>query len=235
MPVPSASCIVVIEGIVNIGANNLIGHGALIGGCPQDLSFDPKTQSRIEIGEHNVIREYCTIHRGTTEGSATVVGNRNFLMAGVHLGHNCQIANHVIVANNCLLAGYVHVGDGAFLGGGALFHQFVRVGRLTMIQGGSQQSKDVPPFLIAGNLAEIFGVNVLGLRRAGFAEADRNDIRRAFKLLCRSNLNTQQALKKAEGMEFGEAAREFFEFLRVESKRGFASYKGSAVSKKSLS
>ena len=218
---------VVLEGAVRIGSRNTIGHAAIIGGAPQDLGFKSATQSRVEIGDGNVIREHCTIHRGTTEGSATVIGDRNFLMAGMHLGHNCRIGNDVIVANNCLLAGYVQVGDGAFLGGGALFHQFVRMGRLTMIQGGSQQSKDVPPFLIAAELARIVGVNVLGLRRAGFAQADRDDIRRAFKLLYRTGLNRRQALEKAEGMEFGEAAREFFEFLRAPSKRGFASYKAS--------
>jgi UDP-N-acetylglucosamine acyltransferase len=222
---------VVLEGTVRIGRKNTIGHGAIIGGAPQDLGFKPATQSRVEIGDGNVIREHCTIHRGTAEDSATVIGDRNFLMVGTHLGHNCRLGNDVIVANNCLLAGYVHVGDGAFLGGGALFHQFVRIGRLTMIQGGSQQSKDVPPFLIAAELAQVLGVNVLGLRRAGFAEADRNDIRRAFKLLYRTGLNTQQALEKAEGMEFGEAAREFFEFLRAPTKRGFASHKHSERSK----
>ena len=222
---------VVLEGAVRIGSQNTIGHAAIIGGAPQDLGFKSATQSRVEIGDGNVIREHCTIHRGTAEGSATVIGDRNFLMAGTHLGHNCRIGNDVIIANNCLLAGYVQVGDGAFLGGGAIFHQFVRIGRLTMIQGGSQQSKDVPPFLIAAELARIFGVNVLGLRRAGFPAADRDEIRRAFKLLCRSGLNTQQALEKAEGMEFGEAAREFFEFLKTPSKRGIASYKHSAQSR----
>jgi UDP-N-acetylglucosamine acyltransferase len=222
---------VVLEGAVQIGSKNTIGHGAIIGGTPQDLGFKPATQSRVEIGDGNVIREHCTIHRGTAEGSATVIGDRNFLMAGAHLGHNCRIGNDVIIVNNCLLAGYVQVGDGAFLGGGALFHQFVRIGRLAMIQGGSQQSKDVPPFLIAAELAHVFGVNVLGLRRAGIAEADRDEIRRAFKLLYRTGLNTRQALEKAEGMKFGGAAREFFEFLKAPSKRGISSYKHSAQAK----
>lgn len=221
---------VVIEGAVILGESNFIGHGSVLGGAPQDLGFQPDIQSRVEIGNGNVIREHCTIHRGATEGSATAVGDRNLFMVGVHLGHNCQVGNDVIIANNCLLAGYVQVGDGAFLGGGALFHQFVRVGRLTMIQGGSQQSKDVPPFLIAAELAHVFGVNVLGLRRAGFAEGDRNEIRRAFKLVYRSGLNTRQALDKAESMAFGKVTQEFFEFLKAPSKRGIASYKDSVKS-----
>lgn len=221
---------VVIEGTVIMGASNFIGHGSVLGGTPQDLGFHPTIQSRVEIGRGNIIREHCTIHRGTTEGSATSVGDRNLLMVGVHLGHNCQIGNEVVIANNCLLAGYVQVGDAAFLGGGALFHQFVRVGRLAMIQGGSQQSKDVPPFLIAAELAQVFGVNSVGLRRAGFAESDRDEIRRAFKLLYRSGLNTRQALEKAKGMELSPVAREFFEFVSLASKRGIASYKHSVNS-----
>ena len=96
---------VVIEGQVTIGSGNLIGHGAVIGAPPQDVSFSPERKTKVEIGDNNIIREYCTIHRGTAEGSATKIGNRNFLMAGAHIGHNCEIGNNVIIANNCLLAG----------------------------------------------------------------------------------------------------------------------------------
>ena len=108
---------VVIEGEVIVGPENRIAHGTVIGGEPQDLGFSPTTRSRVEIGAKNVIREHCTIHRGTAEGSATKIGDENFLMAGAHVGHNCEIGNKVIIANNCLLGGYVSVGDGAFLGG----------------------------------------------------------------------------------------------------------------------
>ena len=127
---------VVIEGEVIVGRENRIAHGTVIGGEPQDLSFSPTTRSRIEIGAKNVIREHCTIHRGSVEGSATKIGDENFLMAAAHVGHNCEIGNKVIIANNCLLGGYVSVADGAFLGGGSVFHQFVRVGRLAITQGG---------------------------------------------------------------------------------------------------
>ena len=111
---------VVIEGSVTIGAGNRIGHGAIIGAPPQDLLFSPERKTSVEIGNENVIREYCTIHRGSPEGSATKIGDKNFLMAGAHVGHNCEIGNNVIIANNCLLAGHVRVDDGAFLGGGCL-------------------------------------------------------------------------------------------------------------------
>src|SRR6202035_4761999 len=110
---------IVIEGEVAIGAGNFIGHGVIIGAPPQDVSFSPERRTRVEIGNDNIIREYCTIHRGSPEGSATKIGDKNFLMAGAHIGHNCVIGNNVAMANNCLLAGYVQVDDGAFLGGGS--------------------------------------------------------------------------------------------------------------------
>src|SRR5438477_13154362 len=137
---------VVIEGEVQIGHGNFIGHGAVIGAPPQDVSFSPERTTKVEIGNNNIIREYCTIHRGSAEGSATKIGDKNFLMVGAHIGHNCEIGNDVIIANNCLLGGHVRVDDGAFLGGACVFHQFMHVGRLVIAQGGSAFSKDIPPF-----------------------------------------------------------------------------------------
>ncbi|PYL66512.1 MAG: acyl-ACP--UDP-N-acetylglucosamine O-acyltransferase, partial [Verrucomicrobia bacterium] len=168
---------VVIEGDVVIGASNFIGHGAIIGAPPQDLSFSLERKTKIEIGNENVIREYCTIHRGSAEGSATKIGDNNFLMVGVHVGHNCEINNNVIIANNCLLAGHVLVDDQAFLGGGSTFHQNMHVGRLVMVQGSSAFGKDLPPFTIAAERNSIFGVNVVGLKRAGFSAKDREEIK----------------------------------------------------------
>ena len=126
---------VVLEQFVKIGAGNFIGHGTIIGSAPQDASFDPKTKSGVEIGDGNVIREHCTIHRGTAEGSMTTLGDRNFLLAGAHVGHDSKVGNDVVMANDSLLGGHVQIGDGAFLGGGSMFHQHVRVGRLAMAQG----------------------------------------------------------------------------------------------------
>jgi len=218
---------VVIEGHVTIGARNFIGHGAVIGGAPQDLSFSTARKTRVEIGSDNVIREYCTIHRGTADGSATTIGDKNFLMAGAHLGHNCEISSNVIIANNCLLAGYVRVDDGAFLGGGCLFHQFMHVGRLVIAQGGSAFGKDIPPFLIAAERNCVFGVNVIGLRRAGVGAQDRDEIKTAFKLLYTSGLNITQALEKAASMRFGPLAREFFDFVAGAKQRGICPLKRS--------
>jgi UDP-N-acetylglucosamine acyltransferase len=217
---------VVIDGEVTIGRDNRIGHGALIGGLPQDLSFSPAARSRVEIGDRNVIREYSTIHRGTKEGSATTIGDDNFLMAGAHVGHNCALGSRVIVANNVLLGGYVTVADQAFLGGGTVFHQFMRVGRLVMVQGHSAFGKDLPPFTLAAERNTIFGLNVIGLRRAGFSAAQRDEIKRAFKLLYASELNTRQALEKSHAMEWTEVGREFFDFVEEASKtRGICPYR----------
>jgi UDP-N-acetylglucosamine acyltransferase len=212
---------VVIEGAVRMGAGNLIGHGSVIGSVPQDLSFQPQTRSRIEIGDSNVIREHCTIHRGATEGSATVLGDGNFLMVGAHVGHDCQIGNGVVIVNNSLLAGHVRIDDRAFIGGGSRFHQGIRIGRVVMAEG--RFTKNLPPFLIAAK-NQIFGVNILGLRRAGFSPADRDEIKRAFKLLYTSGLNTKQALEKAGETEFGAVGRELFTFVAEAGRRGIVSY-----------
>lgn len=217
---------VVIEGEVSVGCDNRIGHGALIGGFPQDSSFSPGARSRVEIGDRNVIREYSTVHRGTKEGSATMIGNDNFVMAGAHVGHNCRIGDRVIVANNVLLGGYVTIADQAFLGGGCVFHQFMRVGRLVIAQGASGFSKDLPPFTIAAKRNMVFGVNIVGLRRAGFSAARRDEIKRAFRLLYSSGFNTRQALAKSHEMAWTELGREFFDFVTEALKsRGICPYR----------
>ena len=179
----------------------------------------------MEIGAGNVIREHCTIHRGGTEGSATVIGDSNFLMVGAHLGHDCRIGNGVVIANNCLLAGHVRIDDRAFIGGGSRFHQGIRIGRLVMAEG--RFTKNLPPFLIAAK-NQVFGMNILGLRRAGFSPAERDEIKRAFKLLYESGLNTKQALEKAAETGFGPIGREFFDFVADAGKRGIVSYSGGS-------
>ena len=218
---------VVIEEHVTLGQKNFIGHGAIIGGAPQDLGFSPERKTTVQIGDENVIREYCTIHRGSADGTATKIGDKNFLMVGVHVGHNCEIANNVIIANNCLLAGHVIVDDQAFLGGGSTFHQHMHVGRLVMVQGSSAFGKDLPPFTMAAERNAIFGVNAIGLKRAGFSAQDRDEIKNAFKLLYTSGLNISQALEKAASMKLGAPAREFFDFVANAKKRGICPYKGS--------
>jgi UDP-N-acetylglucosamine acyltransferase len=221
---------VVIEGEVILGHGNFIGHGAIIGTTPQDVSFSTERNTKVEIGNDNIIREYCTIHRGSPDGSATKIADENFLMAGAHIGHNCAIGNNVIIANNCLLAGYVRIDDGAFLGGGLTFHQFMRIGRLVMVQGSSAFGKDLPPFVIAAERNYVFGLNTVGLRRAGFTEEERDEIKEAFKLVYLSGLNRSQALEKAATMIFNAPAREFLDFISSSNKRGICPLKPGIVS-----
>ena len=223
-----------IESEVTIGSGNFIGHGAIVGTAPQDLSFSPERKTYVAVGNDNVIREYCTIHRGSAEGSSTKIGDKNFLMAGAHLGHNCEIGNSVIIANNCLLGGHVRVADGAFLGGGCMFHQHMRVGRLAMTQGASAFGKDIPPFVIAAERNYVFGLNIVGLRRAGFSAKDREEIKTAFKLVYTSGLNIGQAIKKAATMKLGASAQEFLDFVANAKKRGICPLKRGADLEMSL-
>jgi len=214
---------VVIEGSVKMGAGNVIGHGTIIGSTPQDLTFQAETKSGIEMGDGNVIREHCTIHRGAKEGGVTILGDRNFLMVGTHVGHDCRVGNGVVIANNSLMGGHVRIDDGAFIGGGSRFHQGIQLGRLVMAEG--RFTKNLPPFLSAAK-NQVYGMNIVGLRRAGFSQAERDEVKRAFKLLYKSGLNTKQALEKSGEAGFGPIGREFFDFVAEAGKRGIISYSG---------
>lgn len=220
----------ILTGYTSLGENNQIGHGAIIGAEPQDFAFDPSTHSEVQIGSHNIIREYVTIHRGTKAGSVTKVGDHNFLMTGCHLGHNAEVKNHVIIANNCLLAGYVEVQDHAVLGGGTVFHQFMRVGRNTMVRGGTRFGKDIPPFTIGYTENTVVGINAIGLRRGGFKTEARLELKRAFKLIYKSGMNVSQALIAAREETWGPEAQEFFAFIEAAKKRGIcdANYRDKA-------
>jgi UDP-N-acetylglucosamine acyltransferase len=215
---------VVINADVTIGSGNVIGAGAIIGTAPQDLSFSSDHKTYVVIGNDNVIREHCTIHRGSAEESVTKIGDKNFFMAGAHVGHNCEIGNNVIIANNCLLGGHVSVDDAAFLGGACVFHQHICVGRFVITQGGSGFSQDIPPFVIGAEVNYVFGLNVVGLRRAGFSAKDRDEIKGAFKLVYASGLNIAQAIEKAATMKFGAPAQEFIDFVAKAKKRGICAY-----------
>lgn len=215
----------VIDGLVRLGPENLIGYGAIIGGAPQDLSFKVGIRSGVEIGRGNVIREHVTIHRGTAADSFTTIGDDNFLMVGAHLGHNCAIGNKVVIANNCLLGGYVTVEDGAFLGGGCVFHQFMRVGRLAITQGNAGFGKDLPPFVVGAGVNKVVGLNVVGLKRAGFGPEERKEIKAAFRLLYESGLNTSQALEQARMKTWSAPAQAFFDFVATAKRRGICGFR----------
>lgn len=211
---------------VSLGERNLVGYGTVIGSAPQDFEHDDSISSDVRIGNGNTFREYVTIHRGTKPDTTTVIGDDCYAMAGCHFAHNVQVGNKVILANNNLLAGYVTVEDFAVLGGGSVFHQFMRVGKYVMTRGGTRYNKDLPPYVTADDL-KVVGLNVIGLRRAGFNPETRKEVRRAFDLIYRGNLNLTQALAQAAEQEWAPESQYFFDFIR-RSKRGISRLRHTA-------
>ncbi len=204
-----------------IGAGNLIGFGAVIGYEPQDYAFQGEESYTI-IGDSNVIREYATIHRGTKPGSATRVGNHNFLMALSHLAHNSVVGNHVIVVNGALVGGYVEVADRAFISGNCVIHQFCRVGALALMRGGSRTSRDVPPYSIIDGDHLVRGLNLVGLKRAGFTNAQIAPLRQAFRLLFARRGNLTLNLERVEKeVPLTPEVMHLLDFIKS-SKRGVA-------------
>ncbi|WP_079415752.1 acyl-ACP--UDP-N-acetylglucosamine O-acyltransferase [Thiomonas intermedia] len=185
---------VIVEGRTHIGADNRLHPFSVIGGEPQDKKFRGE-DTALEIGDRNVIREYCTLHVGTVQdGGVTRVGHDNWIMAYVHIAHDCQVGNHTTFANNAQLAGHVQVGDWAVLGGYTGAHQFVRIGAHVMTGISSVVLQDVPPYtLVAGNPAVPHGINSEGLRRRGFTPDQITALRAAYRSLYRQGLTLEQA------------------------------------------
>ncbi|MFW6386757.1 MAG: acyl-ACP--UDP-N-acetylglucosamine O-acyltransferase [Bacillota bacterium] len=207
---------VVIRGWTRIGKNNKIFHGASIGFIPQDLKFDGE-KSYLYIGDNNTIRENVTIHRGTEEGGGeTRVGSNNLIMAYCHVAHDCQLGNHIIMGNAVNLAGHVVVEDHAVITGLTGIHQFVQIGSIAMVGAHSKVVKDVPPYiLVDGHPARVNGINVVGLRRNGIKPELRSEIKRAYKILYRSNLNMDEAIQKMDQeLDASEEIEHFLRFLR---------------------
>jgi UDP-N-acetylglucosamine acyltransferase len=191
----------VITGNTTIGRNNRIFQFASIGEVPQDKKYHAGDDTRLEIGDGNTIREFCTINVGTVGGGGvTRLGDDNWLMAGVHIAHDCLIGSHTIFANSASLAGHVTVEDHVILGGFALVHQFCALGAHSFLGATALVLKDVPPFVMAdGNSARPRGINSEGLRRRGFSTDDITTIRNAYKALYRSGLRLQEALAVLDG------------------------------------
>ncbi|MBI4195920.1 MAG: acyl-ACP--UDP-N-acetylglucosamine O-acyltransferase [Betaproteobacteria bacterium] len=189
----------VINGHTRIGANNRIYQFVSLGEAPQDKKYAGE-QTRLEIGDNNTIREFCTFNRGTAQDAGvTRVGDDNWIMAYVHLAHDCQVGNHTVFANNAQLAGHVHVGDHVILGGFTVVHQFCRIGAHSITGMGSIVLQDIPPYVTAsGNSARPYGLNAEGLRRRGFAAGTVTKLRRAYKTLYKSGLTLMQAKQELE-------------------------------------
>ncbi|MBM4196144.1 MAG: acyl-ACP--UDP-N-acetylglucosamine O-acyltransferase [Gammaproteobacteria bacterium] len=185
---------VVIKGPAKIGADNRILQFASVGEDPQDKKYAGE-DTRLEIGDRNLIREYCTINRGTAQDEAvTRVGSDNWLMSYTHIAHDCRVGNHVIMSNNATLAGHVHVGDHAILSGFAAIHQFCRIGAHSFVGGLAGITRDVLPYmLVAGQPPEPHGINQEGLKRRGFTPDQIRNLKEAYRILYRSNLKLAEA------------------------------------------
>ena len=185
-----------IAGSATIGARCHIGVGAVVGGEPQDRKFKGEPSS-VVVGDGTVIREYATVNRGTAASSATRIGRNCFVMTYVHVAHDCHIGDGVVIANAVQLAGHVRIDDHAQIGGSTPVHQFVHIGTHAFVGGGSRAPQDVPPYtMAAGNPLRLCGVNVEGLRRAGFDAEERLAIKRAYRLLFNSDLTRGEAIER---------------------------------------
>lgn len=186
-----------LERNVTLGARVKVGVGSVLGGDPQDLKYRGE-HTTVEIGDDTTIREYTTINRGTTQSYKTTVGRNCFLMSYVHLAHDCHIGDSVIISNATQLAGHVTVDDKAILSGLVAVHQFATIGRYSFIGGCSRVAKDVPPYVKAvGNPIKLYGLNSVGLERNGFPEDVRRELKRAYRLFFKSELNLSQARERA--------------------------------------
>lgn len=186
-----------LEQYVHLAPKVTVGIGSVLGGKPQDLKFKGEVTT-VEIGEETTIREYVTINRGTSESFKTTVGKKCFLMSYVHLAHDCHLGDGVIISNGTQLAGHVHIDHRAIISGLCAMHQFVKIGRHSFIGGMSRIVKDIPPFVKAvGNPVKLYGLNSVGLQRSGFPEPVVAELKKAYRLFFRSDVNVSQALERA--------------------------------------
>jgi len=203
-----------LERNVTLGANVHVGSGSILGGAPQDVKYRGE-QTAVEVGDGTVIREYTTINRGTTQSFKTTVGKNCFIMSYVHLGHDCHVGDSVVLVNSVQLAGHVAVEDRAIISGLTAVHQFVRIGRFSFIGGCSRVAQDVPPYTRAvGNPIKLYGLNSVGLRRNNFPDEVLRELKRAYRLFFRSELNLSQAVQRAEAeLEPLPEVQEFIRFV----------------------
>jgi UDP-N-acetylglucosamine acyltransferase len=212
---------VIIEGNTEIGENCTIYPFTSIGLPPQDLKYKGE-KTGLTIGNNNIIREYITIHRASVGGNGiTTIGDNNFLMAYVHIAHDCKIGSHIIMANAATLGGHVVVEDYAVIGGLTAIHQFTRIGSYAMVGGFSGVGQDIPPYMIAsGARAKLFGLNTIGLKRHGFSDTVINELKKAYKILFREKRTLTDAIKKIqENLPYTDEIKHLIEFIQ-KNKRG---------------
>lgn len=217
----------VVEGATRIGARCQIGHGACLGTLSQDKKLKGN-DSFLEVGDDNIFREHVTVNGGHSAQAPTRIGSRNFIMIGAHVAHECQVANDITIANNSALGGHVTVDSNAVIGGLVGVHQFVRVGRYAMIGACSKAVMDIPPYSICeGQRAIFYGVNSVGLKRAGFKPKEVLEIRKALKTLLASGLSLPRAIQRVE-KEFGRSNKHILHLLEFvkNSERGVSRGEG---------
>lgn len=207
-----------VTGRTTIGCDNTIHMGAVIGHEPQDFSFSGE-ETALQIGDRNVFREHCEVHRSSKLGTATTIGNDNYFMTHAHIAHDCKIGNHVILATGAALGGHVEVADRAFISGNCAVHQFVRVGQLSMLRGLSRATRDVPPFVIVDETSTVRGLNRVGLRRAGFGPQQIRDLQKVFRHLFRTRRNLRLAMAELEVEPMSPEAQYLIDFMRT-TRRG---------------
>ena len=208
-----------ILGHTEIGSDCQIHAGAIVGDVPQDRSFAGGV-SYCRIGDGTVLREHVTVHRGSASESATNVGQQCLVMAGAHIGHNCQVQDGAIIVNGTLLGGYVEVGRKAMLSGNVGVHQFVRIGELAMIGGLTMVTQDVPPYFMLDNRGLCVGINRVGLRRSGLSPEECDEAKTAYRVLCRMPGSLSNAIHTLEATMRTSTGRCILEFLSAPSKRG---------------
>lgn len=211
----------VISGATSIGANCRVCSGARIGGLPQDMAYRGG-ESFCRIGDGTVLREGSTVHRGTVPGTTTVVGRHCLIMVNAHIGHNCDLADQVVLVNGALLGGYVSLGSRAIVSGNSVVHQFVRIGELAMVGGLAKVVQDIPPYMTVGRAGRCIGVNSLGLRRAQLTAVERAELGAAFKILYRSGLSLENAIVQLRDELATEPGRQLLAFLMAPSRRGIS-------------
>jgi UDP-N-acetylglucosamine acyltransferase len=212
---------VVVKRWTTLGADNQISVGTVLGTDPLDKNFSVE-RSYLTIGNRNRIREHYTISRGTQPESVTVIGDDNYIMTSGHIAHNCRLGSNIVVCSCALIAGYVEIEDNAFVSGGVVVHQFSKIGRLAMIGGNTRVNKDAAPYFLYSEFnITPRGLNLVGLRRAGFSAADIAALKKAYRLLFREGLTLEDALERIEEETATEHTRHLVEFVRG-SKRGIA-------------
>ena len=210
---------VILEGNVHIGSKCIIGHHAVIGTPPQDLSYRGE-ESGVWIGDETVIREFSTVHRATGLGNETRIGKKCFIMSYCHIAHNCWIGDEVTMANNASLAGYVDIDDWATLSGFVGVHQFVRIGKLVMVGGLSKVVMDIPPFCLAdGHPTHLFGQNVVGMKRRGYGKEERDQIKKIYEIIFRRRGNLLELFDIIQKNFKGGYVSEIIDFFS-KSRRG---------------